>query len=416
MKPFIIASACGLLMAAGAQADDSSLAALALADEAAVESAAPKAWRLQIDGAAGYQNRDDGQSRYWRGSEQFSLDSGLTDTLRLVFRDRLDHLDTAGLTGHHTMNTWQEGYLNWQPVEGLAMDAGRINIRNGVATGYSPTDWFRDGATRVVTDIDPTSLRQNRQGSVMLNGQWLWDSGAVSLLWSPRLSQETSTASFSADLGSTNNQHRGQLSYSPQINDRLKPQFLALFSEDEALQTGVNLSLLLNDNTTLYAEWAGGKQQDQWDKAWQRDTAGHFRSQLAVGGTFTSASKISLTAEYQYNEAAPDRDEWEKLRALPPAMQAAYSGYLVRSQEIATREGIFFFFNWQDSLVDKLDVNAMVRLDQVNDSNLYWGEFRYHFTRWDTAVQWQHYSPGKDTLYGAAPFDTQLNLLFTLYL
>lgn len=415
MKPLIIAAACGLL-AAGAQADDSSLAALALADDAVVETPAPKSWRLQIDGAAGYQEGDDGQSRYWRGAEQFSLESSLTDSVRLVFRDRLDHVDTAGLQGHHTLNSWQEGYLNWQPVEGLAMDAGRINIRNGVATGYSPTDWFREGATRVVTDIDPTSLRQNRQGSVMLNGQWLWDSGAVSLLWSPRLSQETSTASFSADLGSTNAQQRGQLSYSPQINDRLKPQFLALFSEDDAPQTGVNLSLLLNDNTTLYTEWAGGRQQDQWDKAWLRDSADHFRSQLTVGGTFTSASKISLTAEYQYNEAAPDRDDWEKLRTLSPLMQAAYSGYLARSQEIATRAGIFFFFNWQDSLVDKLEVNAMLRLDQVNDSQLYWGEFRYHFTRWDAALQWQHYSPGNDTLYGAAPFDTQLNVLLTLYL
>ena len=45
---------------------------------------------------------------------------------------------------------------------------GRINVRNGAALGYNPTDFFRSGALRSVVSIDPNSLRENRLGTVML--------------------------------------------------------------------------------------------------------------------------------------------------------------------------------------------------------------------------------------------------------
>ena len=51
------------------------------------------------------------------------------------------------------------------------IDLGRINVRNGVALGYNPTDYFRAGAVRAAVSVSPASLKENRQGSVMLRGQ-----------------------------------------------------------------------------------------------------------------------------------------------------------------------------------------------------------------------------------------------------
>jgi hypothetical protein len=93
-----------------------------------------------------------------------------------------DRFDTAQEIG-----TLKEAYVSWQPHSSLLLDAGRINGRQGVAFGYNPTDFFRSDAIRSVVSIDPNSLRDNRLGTVMLRGQQLWDSGALSVVYAPRL-------------------------------------------------------------------------------------------------------------------------------------------------------------------------------------------------------------------------------------
>jgi hypothetical protein len=126
---------------------------------------------------------------------------------RAVLSSRLDYLDPAEPGWPNTVNSLREAFVGWQDAAAEAgVDAGRFNCRLGPAYGFNPTDCFRDGSLRVVTSAEPLSWRDNRMGTMMLRGGW-----AASGVLAPKLDDERSTNSFSADLGATNHTDRALL-------------------------------------------------------------------------------------------------------------------------------------------------------------------------------------------------------------
>ncbi|KMQ80099.1 hypothetical protein BPMI_00798 [Candidatus Burkholderia pumila] len=83
--------------------------------------------------------------------------------------------------------------MSWQASPSALVDAGRINLCEGVASGFNPTNFFKADAIRSIVSIDPANLRDNRLGSVMLRSQVLWDDGSLSALVSPRLAGRRAT-------------------------------------------------------------------------------------------------------------------------------------------------------------------------------------------------------------------------------
>ena len=134
-----------------------------------------------------------------RLSFDFQLDKKLGQNWSVVLSDQLDLRWQHLFEEKTTTNTLKEAYLSWQPQPEWAFDLGRINVRNGVAFGYNPTDYFRSGANRSIVAIDPTSLKKNRQGSVLLRGQTLWNGGSLTALMSPRMDDTPDAAAFSSD-------------------------------------------------------------------------------------------------------------------------------------------------------------------------------------------------------------------------
>ncbi len=102
-----------------------------------------------------------------------------------MFSDRLDLVDSDGVPPGENLNTLREAYLSWARRDDQIFDLGRVNIRNGAAMGFNPTDWFKANALRAIVNPDPAVLRENRQGTVVLQAQQLWSEASLSAAFSP---------------------------------------------------------------------------------------------------------------------------------------------------------------------------------------------------------------------------------------
>jgi len=340
-----------------------------------------------------------------RASFDLRYDNTFAPGWRAVFSDRLDYDNPAQAPFDNTINTLRESYLSWQPDSAMLFDLGRINERNGVALGYNPTDYFKTNAVRSVVSVDPNSLKENRQGSVMLKAQQLADAGSATLLFSPKLANTVSYADFNPDLAATNNVNRWLLSVSPKLSEDLNPKLLVFKADQTPVQFGLNLTSLISDAAVVYVEWSGGRSLSQLSQAQQMmklpftdDTA--FRNRLASGLTYTTDNKISLTAEVEYNGAGLDQQQWQALGNS--RFYGLYRYWLQSIQESPTKRSAFLYGSWQDALINHLDLAAMEKCNLADHSRLSWLEARYHLSHSEFALQWQLDSGSRGSEFGAA--------------
>jgi opacity protein-like surface antigen len=390
---------------APALAGDEDAAALLLADQTAATAEQSKDWRVFVEAAARESRpQGPGQARHGtRLSLDARFDKAFAPGWRAVFADRLDLNRMDGVSGNGDINTLKEVYASWQAQPDRIADLGRINARHGVAMGYNPTDTFRAGALRSVVSLDPASLRENRLGSAMLRGQTLWTGGSLTALYSPKLADKPSDSAFSPDWGATNQRARWLVALSDKLSAALNPQWLLYGGAGQSPQLGLNMTALPNDATVAYVEWSGGRAASLAAQALKSPDDAAFRSRLSTGLTYTTPNNISLTAEYQYNGAGLDRAGWDTLRRGPPAAYGQYRGFVTNIQDPPTRDHVFLYALWQDALVKRLDLTAMVRYDAVDHSRLQWLEARYHWSRVDIALQTQLNTGQPGSNYGAAP-------------
>jgi hypothetical protein len=410
-----IAIACAACASALAQpAPPSDEAALQLADRTAGPVESARDLRAFLEGAVGRQEPAGIGPSQWirRASVDLHYEHEAAPGWRVVFADRVDVATPAAVPGAgRAIHTLKEAYATWQGGSAMILDAGRINVHEGVASGYNPTDWLREGAVRSLVSLDPASLRENRQGSAMLRGQAVWDSGSAALLWSPRLGESPHAAGWNPDVGATNGADRWMLTASQKLVDDWAPQFLLFKETALPLQAGVNATALLGDATVAYLEWSGGRSATLLSRALAgaglpdapgENPAAAFRNRTAAGVTYTTAGKLSLTAEFDFDGAAMDGPAWERL-AQSPAAYGAYRLSLLTLREPPTRRAAFLWARWQDAIIDRLDLSAMVNLDTIDRSRRSWCETRYRLERTELALQWQRFDGTRASDYGASP-------------
>lgn len=404
-------------MASATTQDDTDLDALATADKTQAVTEKASDWRLFVEGAFGDTAQRYGLPSYRteRLSADLALDKTLAPGWRLIFADRLDW-DWEGQTPNEfKVNTLKELYLSWQIAPREIVDVGRINTRYGVATGYNPTDYFRNDAVRSVVSVDPNSLRNNRLGSVMLRTQILWDGGSLTAIASPKLTAEPSNAAFSVDLGATNNTNRWLLALSQQFGDNFNPQFLLYGEAGKSTQLGFDLTHLIGDATVAFVEWCGGQGASLYSQALGGPSREVFRNRLSTGLTYTTSNKISLTLEAEYNGAAVDNADWTALGNGPLPRYEQYRNIAQQVQDLPTRKSLFFYGSWQDAMITHLDFSALARQDLIDQSRLSWIEARYHWDHTDVALQWQRYGGKAWSDYGAIPQRTTWQTVVTYF-
>lgn len=418
MRGFVFS---GLLLvsatAFAADQEGSDLDALVTADQVQQTTDKASDWRCYIEAAFGDVAQRYGLPSYRteRVSADVALDKTFSPGWRLIFADRLDWDWQGESPGEYKTNTLKELYLSWQITPSEIVDIGRINTRYGVATGYNPTDYFRTNAIRDTVSVDPDSLRNNRLGSAMLRTQILWNGGGLTAMLSPKLADQATNDAFSPDFGASNNSNRWLLTASQQVTENFNPQILLFGEQGKSPQFGFDLTHVLGDATVAYVEWSGGQGASQYSEAMAASSREVFRNRLAAGATYTTANKISLTLEAEYNGAAVDRRDWSALGNGPLSIYEQYRDYVQQVQDLPTRKSLFFYGSWQDAMINHLDISTLVRQDLIDQSRLSWMEARYHWSHTDLALQWQRYGGKAGSDFGVIPQRTTVQTVVTYF-
>jgi len=407
------ALACGHAVAAGQ--DDAALALADAAPDAPVAAARP--WKLNVEGGAERSERWDGTSatRY-RAALDGELNYRLAPEVRAVVGARIERNAETLTAEYRTRSYLKEAYLSWQPGASQVVDAGRINQRFGVATGFNPTDFFRSGSV-VTSSPDPVSRRTNRLGSVMVQAQQLWDSGSVSLLLSPRLAARREPGDPEADdaLSKTNSINRWLLTGSQQIGATLRPQWLIYREQGHSPQFGLNLNTLLGQSAVVYGEWAGGRAPSLYSLANHQEQDVRFRSRSALGVTYTWPLDITTTFEWQANGAGVAKGEDLALGARNPLAWGNALGWSYNLQDPVTRQAFFTYVSAHNVLVQGLDLAGFVQADRGNAGRQAWLEFRKRYDSFSLSLQWQRQRGEPWTRFGALPERSNVRLLVDLY-
>jgi len=328
----------------------------------------------------------------------------LADQLSLTYSGRLNFRgedDLSFPTHENVINDLREAYLGWHPLERTYLDAGRINLKSGVALGYNPTDFFRARAVVEPLSADPTVLREDRLGTLMLRGQQLLDGGSLTAAFAPKL-YDPSAIYTNLDLPSvdpmldrTNASSRFLVKSSLNITDRLSPEFL-LYREGAQTRLGANLAESLGQKVVAYLEWSGGRHASLIDGAlhYGRETGTvppqapsplpessreSFQNELAIGASYTSESRVTFNLEYHFNQAGFARADWRNWFA---AGQSGSSGsaaarelwylrdYALDRQAPISRHSVFLRADWVDAFIPKLELTGFVNADVYDGSGL----------------------------------------------
>jgi len=349
--------------------------------------------------------------------------------LNVVARDGTSFTSDGGVT--HEL---RELHLSVEPRPRDYLDVGRINVKSGVALGFNPTDFFKARAVVDPLTADPSALRENRLGTLMVRGQHVGEGGSMSLVYAPKVTNadpvgDDPNRGFSPLFGRTNASDRWLVKGSARLHDDFSPELL-LYHENGRTTLGANLTESVGQSAVAYVEWAGGQRRRIIDEAlaFGRQTGTipalapdvidqggteRFRSQAAIGASYTTENKITFNLEYHYNGAGFSRDDWNRWFAAgegrpassPIARQLWFiRDYAAERQEPLQRHSVFLRADWVDFLVPKLELTGFVLADAADGSTLMQLEADYARTDlWSFGLLAAGTTGGRRSNFGSLP-------------
>jgi hypothetical protein len=334
------------------------------------------------------------------------LNFTLSDRFNLRAQENLDFPNHE-----NAINDFREGYLSWEALDRTYLDAGRINLKSGVAVGFNPTDFFK---TRAVVDplsIDPTVLREDRLGALMGLGERIWQGVTLTVAGAPKLRSPTpvynnfNLQSFDPSIDRSNAHDRFLIKGSANLADDFAPELL-VYHEGSRTSLGANITESIGQKTVAYAEWAGGRRSSLIDEALRygrqtgtlpptaqnpipEDHARHFQTQLSLGGSYTTESKITFNLEYHFNQAGFSRRDWAnwfRVGSAPTASAAItrqlwyIRSYAAEQQEPLAEQSLFLRFDWVDAFIPRLELTGFINTDLYDGSSLIQMTADYHLS------------------------------------
>lgn len=340
---------------------------------------------------------------------------------RLILSDRLNLRAESDLSfpGHeNVVNDFREAYMEWRLAEQTYLAVGRINLKSGIALGYNPTDYFRTRTVSEPLSADPSVLREDRLGTAMLRLQHIWRGGSFTLAFAPRLRRaspiysNTELPSFDPMLGRTNPDNRFLLESSIDLSADLSPEVL-VYHDDHGTRFGLNLSKTLGQSVVAYAEASVGRRRDLIAEAltFGRVTGAlpvgtpdepapspgsSLKNELAVGASYTTASRVTWNLEYHLNQAGFTSRDWSRWFAIgsDPAASSALAGelwyvrgYALDQQEQSTEQAAFVRADWTDAFGLDLELSGFANVDLRDGSGQAQGEADYYLSNaWTVGI------------------------------
>ena len=414
LNAIMLAVTLGISAQSHANSDDDALK-LEVAPTAEPVVATPL--RLAIELGLGRLQQRDGS---WRDGHRAAVDlrytQALAADLKLTLSNRLDDVNPVLPGQRSTRHSLREAYLAWQlPDSDASLQFGRINLRNGPAFGYNPTDFFRTGALQVITTADPVALRENRLGTVMLNLRQPWAKGELSLALAPKIDSTARDGPWSLNLAATNSQNRALFSATARFSDRVSGQGLALFQQDRNHKLGASLTALASDAVVVYGEWSAGKAEPLLQQASGITGSRRTAHQAALGLTYTLPGGWAITAEAEYNGSGLDRSGWTTLQGQGTPAYQRLAMLTQPDLELSARRAWLLYASKKGLGLKQLDFTGFVRQNAVDRSMLAWAELRYHWPRFDLSLQWQRATGRMGSEYQSAPISSLAQLLAVAY-
>jgi len=328
----------------------------------------------------------------------------LASPLTLIYSGRLNFRaeDNLSFPVHENLiNDLREVYLGWQPGERTYVDLGRINLKSGVALGYNPTDFFRPRAVVEPLSADPTVLREDRLGTLLLRAQQLLEGGSFTAAFAPKMYAPSAIytninlPSIDPMLDRTNASNRFLAKGSLNGGDRFSPEIL-LYHEGNRTRMGTNLAESFGQKSVAYLEWSGGRRASLIDDAlrYGRDTGTlplrapswipesseeSLQNELAFGASYTTQTRITFNLEYHFNQAGFAQADWRNwfasgrggLAGSPVVGELWYlRDYALDQQYPISRHSAFLRADWVDAFVPKLELTGFVNTDLYDGSGL----------------------------------------------
>ena len=330
--------------------------------------------------------------------EQWNLERRVT----AVLSDRFNLTEDSQIplpSSQMLRNDLREAYLTWEAFARTYLEAGRVNLRDGIALGFNPTDFFRPRTLLDQASLDPSVLRQDRLGTLMMRAQTLWGAGSASVAYAPKLYapdplSEGTPYGMSPKFDRTNADNRVLGSVSFELAS-LSPQAL-VFHEGSQTFLGTNLSRTVGQSIVAYAEWAGGKQQRlaaqalsfglqtgalpaQGPASIAGATDFRFQSDLAVGASWSGIAKLTINLEYHYHQAGfggQDERNWFTLgatqRADPIVTEELWyvRGFASDQQQPWARQHLFLRADCSDAFLPHLQLSGFAFVNLYDGSTL----------------------------------------------
>ncbi len=363
---------------------------------------------------------------------------GLSENLSFSIGDRLNFRasnDYPFPNHEDVFNEFREGYFTWKPADRWYLDAGRINLKSGAATGFNPTDFFKTRAVIEPLSADPSVLREDRLGTFALEAQYLGDGYSLTVAASPALvgpgaiPTDTTLPSFDPGLERTNDQTRILVKGSIDFGKDINPE-LIYFRDGNEDKFGLNLTRSLGQKIVAYGEWAGGKRPDLVDTALAYgfrtgslpigqpsfltdDSGTGFKNDLALGASYTTTNKITYNLEYHYHQAGFSHRQWNDWfnsgvgqRSTSPVVQQLWyiRNYASDQQEPNMKYSTFLRADWLDAFVTDLEITAFVDTDLHDGSSQAQVEADYYISnKWTIGAQAQGNLGRKRSDFGSLP-------------
>jgi hypothetical protein len=357
---------------------------------------------------------------------------------RLNYSGRLNFRTSNAIpfpTHENVRNDLRELFVEWQPTESAWLELGRVNIRNGVALGFNPTDYFRPRTVVEALTADPSVLREDRLGTLMLTGQTLWRFGSITVAYAPSVTRPSpipnirTELNFDPDLGRTNAEHRFLVKTSLNLSDQFNPELLYYHAGTRS-QIGINLTEPIGHNVVAYAEWSGGARANLITDAIRFgqttgslpaaasallpvDSDTRFRNDLSIGASYSTESRLTINLEYHFHGAGFSSGDWNNWfatsaqRGFIPGVNATLwyiRSYAQDQQEPTSRHAAFLRLDWQDAFITDLELTALATVNLQDASGFVQATAQYHVSRaWTVAGLLIGSYGGKRSEFGSLP-------------